>query len=415
MKFSKLRLSGWRQFESVDIDFHPRLTVITGANGAGKSTLLRLISQHFGWSQPVLATPTYKDGVLSYLSGFFDRYKKEDATPTRSVGSFQYSNGSQASLTIPAVPSIQYTVKIGSPQNISGLHIASHRPIPTYQKVENIPTNAVGSQQAYQLYHQEMMQRYQNAYTQFSPIYRMKEAIISMATFGPGNQYVQRNESVARLLDGFKEVLSKTLPPTIGFKDISVRLPDVVVVTRTGDFVIDAASGGIMSLIDLSWQIFLYAHDKQEFVVTIDEPENHLHPSMQRAILNRLLSAFPNAQLIIASHSPFIVSSVRDSSVYVLGYNAADSGEGSGITNRVSSLLLDNANKAGTASEILRDVLGVPVTLPEWAEDDLRRIANEFQIADLNSNNIALLRTRLDQAGLGEYYPEALRQIAGPK
>jgi hypothetical protein len=76
---------------------------------------------------------------------------------------------------------------------------------------------------------------------------------------------------------------------------------------------------------------------------------------------------------------------------------------------------LDNSNKAGTASEILRDVLGVPVTLPEWAEDDLRRISGEFQIENLNSANIATLRHRLDGAGLGEYYPEALRQIAGPR
>jgi predicted ATP-binding protein involved in virulence len=36
MRFSKLFLNRWRQFESVEIDFHPRLTIITGANGTGK-------------------------------------------------------------------------------------------------------------------------------------------------------------------------------------------------------------------------------------------------------------------------------------------------------------------------------------------------------------------------------------------
>lgn len=416
MIFSKLSLHGWRQFEQIEIDFHRRLTIITGANGAGKSTLLRLISQHYGWYNPLLSTPTYsKEGIVRYVSGLFDWLTKRDEPPSTSVGKFVYSNGMEATLTVPAVSSITYSVDISSQQPIQGLHIGSHRPVPGYQQVANIPTNAIGAEQAYQLYHQEMIQRQQNSYTQFSPIYRMKEAIISMATFGPGNQYVQRNESVAKLFEEFKTILSKTLPPSIGFKDIVIRVPDVIIATDTGDFIIDAASGGLMSLIDLSWQIFLYAHDKSEFVVTIDEPENHLHPSMQRALLIRLLSAFPNAQFIVATHSPFIVSSVRDSAVYVLGYNGSPQANSAGIGTRVSSLRLDRANKAGTASEILRDVLGVPVTLPEWAEDDLRQISSEFQIENLNSENIVLLRQRLFDAGLGEYYPEALRQIAGPR
>ncbi|OWK19594.1 hypothetical protein AJ88_40495 [Mesorhizobium amorphae CCBAU 01583] len=104
---------------------------------------------------------------------------------------------------------------------------------------------------------------------------------------------------------------------------------------------------------------------------------------------------------------------MRDSAVYVLKYNSSAQAEEVGIQARVVSLKLDRANTAGTASEILRDVLGVPVTLPEWAEDDIRTISNEFQIDNLNSENIVRLRQRLSEAGLGEYYPEALRQIAG--
>ncbi|CDX61049.1 AAA domain protein [Mesorhizobium plurifarium] len=414
MIFSGLTLNGWRQFEEIDISFHPKLTVITGANGAGKSTLLSLISQHYDWSQPLLSTPTYsKDGLIRYVSGLFPWVNKSDNSSSKTVGKFFYSNGAKSEIVVPSVNSIMYNVTINPQPPVLGLHIGSHRPAPTYQQVGNIPTNAIGAAQAYNTYHSEIVQRQQNSYSQFGPIYRMKEAIISMATFGPGNRYVQRNENVAKLLESFKEVLSKTLPPSIGFRDISVRIPDVIIVTDTGDFVIDAASGGLMSLIDLSWQIFLYAYDKNQFVITIDEPENHLHPSMQRALLNRLILAFPNAQFIVATHSPFIVSSVKDSAVYVLGYKGSQSHSDQSIKTTVSSLRLDSANKAGTASEILRDVLGVPVTLPEWAENDLRTIADQFQIENLNSENIVLLRQQLVAAGLGEYYPEALRQIAG--
>ncbi|WIW43864.1 AAA family ATPase [Bradyrhizobium sp. 62B] len=415
MRFQSLSLNGWRQFQDVHIDFHPRLTVITGANGAGKSTLLRLISDHYGWSYPLLATPAYsKAGILSYLPGIFSWWTQPELPPRSQVGGFKYSDGTASSIYVPNdVNAITYNVSIEHRPHVLGLHVPSHRPSAQYQQVASIPTNAIGAQQAFDIYRNETFQRFQNSYTQFSPTYRMKEAIISMATFGPGNQYVQRNSTIAELFDGFKGVLKKMLPPSIGFKDINVRIPDVVIVTETGDFILDAASGGLLSLFDLAWQIYLYAHDKSEFVVTIDEPENHLHPSMQRALMGRLLEAFPNAQFIIATHSPFMVSSVRDSFVYVLGYNPNDVVNESGINSRVSSLKLDAANKAGTASEILRDVLGVPVTLPEWAESDLRQIASEFKIQMLTSDEIARLRQRLDDAGLGEYYPDALRQIAG--
>lgn len=414
MKFAGLSLQGWRQFEKVEIAFHPRLTIITGANGAGKSTLLRLITEHYGWSTPLLATPRYSsEGIRSYVAGIIGWLKKSEPAPQTAVGTFKYTKAADAKILVPSVNAITYNVSIENRPQLAGLHIPSHRPVPTYQQVQNIPTNVIGAREAFETYRNESYNRFQNSYSQFSPTYRMKEAIISMATFGPGGQYVQRNESVAKLFEEFKAVLRKMLPPTIGFKDINIRIPDVVLVTETGDFILDAASGGLMSLIDLAWQIFLYSHDKDEFVVTIDEPENHLHPSMQRALMGRLLEAFPNAQFIIATHSPFMVSSVKESYVYVLGYNAAEGAATEGLNSRVKSLKLDTANKAGTASEILRDVLGVPVTLPEWAENDLRNIAGEFQIQNLGTEQIQQLRRRLDEAGLGEYYPDALRHLAG--
>jgi energy-coupling factor transporter ATP-binding protein EcfA2 len=416
MTFSKLTINGWRQFSEIEIDFHPQLTVITGANGAGKSTLLRILSQHFGWSQPLLATPMLsKDGRVRYFSGWFDwLFNTQDPPPQNFVGSIKYSSGIQTQLVIPAAGGVVYNLQIQNQQPVFGLHINSHRPISTYQQVSNIPTNAIGAEQAYQTYNQETMYRYQNTHTQFGPTYRMKEAIISMATFGPGNQYVQANPVVADLFIKFKSTLTKILPSQIGFRDISVRIPDVVLVTETGDFVLDAASGGLLSLIDLAWQIFLYSQGKDRFTVTFDEPENHLHPSMQRGLMKSLISAFPNTQFIVATHSPFIVSSVRDSLVYVLRYDESERASETGVARRISSVKLDNVNKAGTASEILRDVLGVPVTLPEWAEEDLRQITSRFQLSSLDGERIAELRRNLDQAGLGEFYPDALRRLASP-
>lgn len=56
----------------------------------------------------------------------------------------------------------------------------------------------------------------------------------------------------------------------------------------------------------------------EKFVIILDEPENHLHPELQRTLLPNLLNAFPNVQFIIATHNPFVISSVDKSQVYVL-------------------------------------------------------------------------------------------------
>lgn len=415
MQFKSLKIEGWRQFKDVSIDFHPRITIITGANGAGKTTLLRILSQHYGWSINLLATPKISsdNGVTQYITGLFKRQTPwADGAPQNSIGTLQYPNGVTARIAVPEHAGVQYNIEIHNQQPVVGLHINSHRPIQNYQQINSIPTHAIGAEQAYSSYFNEVMQKYHGSYTQFSPTYRMKESIISMATFGPGNANVQGNPALAKLFQGFKSILAKVLPPTIGFKDISVRIPDVVLVTDSGEFVVDAASGGLMSIIDLSWQIFLFSQNKNNFAVTIDEPENHLHPSMQRSILRRLSEAFPNAQFIVVTHSPFVVSSVRDSAVYALQYI-----EGSSIENtefsksQVSSIRLDLDKKASTANEILRDVLGVPVTLPEWAETDLKNITKEFCNRPITEQNIHALRVALSGAGLSEYLPDALKAI----
>ncbi|MGQ0518511.1 hypothetical protein ACT453_54980, partial [Bacillus sp. D-CC] len=80
----------------------------------------------------------------------------------------------------------------------------------------------------------------------------MKEAIVSMAAFGPGNQFVQKNEKIEKQFSDFKDILKQILPADLGFKDLSVRIPDLVLETETGDFLLDASSGGIMSIIDLA-------------------------------------------------------------------------------------------------------------------------------------------------------------------
>ncbi|RLB99430.1 MAG: hypothetical protein DRI57_33635, partial [Deltaproteobacteria bacterium] len=57
------------------------------------------------------------------------------------------------------------------------------------------------------------------------------------------------------------------------------------------------------------------------------EVENHLHPTMQRQVLPDLLNAFPDTRFIVSTHSPLVVGSVKDSTIYALVYNEGRQGQ----------------------------------------------------------------------------------------
>lgn len=420
-RFARLRLSGWRQFESVDIELHRRLTIITGSNGAGKSSIIKLFSAHFGHAQSFLAVPIideygrYKYSLGTFIS-LFKRLNFFSKSDRSQVGELEYSNGVSGQIRVPQNQAVQYNVSITNQQSIRGIHIDSHQPVPRYQMVGQIPAGMVSPSLAYQQYHQEYLYHYTGGHSGYSPVYRLKEALIAMAMFGEPNSRSPGNPELKRALDGFIVVLRKILPPSLGFLDISIRPPEVVLQTRSGEFVLDAASGGVMTLIDIAWRLHLFSLDQQAFVVTFDEPENHLHPSMQRSLMARLLNAFPEAQFIVATHSPFIVSSVKDSFVYVLRYHGSDEREIEDVIpettkSRIISEKLDTVNKAGSANAILRDVLGVEATVPEWVTHDIRTLIERYRDREVTLGMLDELRRELSQLGFEDQYPSALAEL----
>ena len=168
----------------------------------------------------------------------------------------------------------------------------------------------------------------------------------------------------------------------------------------------DAVSGGIASLIDLAWQIFCFDSIDAEFVVTMDEPENHLHPELQRQVLTNLLVSFPQVQFIVATHNPFVLGSVPDSNVYVLRYSDR---------HTVISELLEDANRSGSANEILRDVLGVESAAPIWVNVRLQAIIDRYSKMKIDETSAERLRAELESQGLAKYFPDALASLLESK
>ncbi|QTW18705.1 AAA family ATPase [Comamonas kerstersii] len=430
MQFKKISIDQWRQFREVNIEFHPRLTILTGPNGSGKSTVLSLLERSMISShhEPFLATPVNdkKTGVSGFSIGTlfarfnpFGKKNEDNHEPIQhDIGTIVYDSGEEAKLLTYDTSALQYEVNLSGGNNVTGFKIASHRALPRYQEVQSLPVSGIRPKEAFEYFYQSQKhyQRgdryYREGRTVSNPIAPMKETLIGFAAFGADNAHLKAVPELVGLYDKFQNLLRDLLPEEIGFQRLEVRSPEIVVVSQTGEFPIDSASGGLMSLIQTAWQIFLYtqAHGENA-VVLIDEPENHLHPSLQRDFLGNLVRAFPKVQFIVVTHSPFVITSVKESKVYALRYSIFKE-KTNESRSAVTAQEIDFSSKARTADKILDEVLGVSVTIPIWAERDLIEIANKFERAELSKEAIDNLRTDLRLAGLSEFLPEVMGRIA---
>lgn len=401
MRFQSISLTNWRQFGDVDIQFDKQLTILTGANGSGKTTILNLLGRHYNWNVHFMGVPIRSStGVVRYWADL--KFMRRGAEESVNIGKIVYSTGAETPIQTSTVSGAQYSPQIPQMQSVPGIFVPSHRPLYSYQPVQSIPVQPVNRSTVYTEYSNIIFSRYSGQHTVKSPIQTMKETLISMAVFSVPGPNIIHDTVAGQLFAGFQEILLLLLPPEIGFKKLVIQTPEVLLETSTGTFPVDAASGGLSSLIDIAWRIFMFEPTGNEFVCSIDEPENHLHPAMQQSFLPNLLRAFPNVQFVVATHSPFMITALPQSAVYVLDFDPQRS---------VVSQKLDLVDRSGTADVTLREVLGLPFTMPLWAERKLDEIIGRHINEGITEETGDMLEAELCEAGLERYTSKAVQRL----
>lgn len=126
--------------------------------------------------------------------------------------------------------------------------------------------------------------------------------------------------------DNFEELLGEIFEGSnvslnFNYKDYSFTI------NQDGrEFGFNQLSDGYSAIIDIIADLILKMQNpdsltrayEREGIVLIDEIETHLHLELQRLILPMLTRVFPNIQFIVTTHSPFVLSSIKNAVAFDL-------------------------------------------------------------------------------------------------
>ena len=378
-----LKIRNLRQLTTIDIDLSKQVTLIAGANGSGKTTILRILAQLVGW--PAGPKPTTPQSTLEGALLGEQIFAEADWDPLVRV--FERGLGRERAV-----------------HNIAGIFVPAQRRGYVPGLLTNIPVGWEGAGSLLEQYQSDERNGFRlGTADPMAPNLTLKAGLVVSAlngfVTGPG---VEPNNEARELFETYTETLRSLLPEALGFKRIIVRSPEVFLEIADGEVPLDSVSGGTASMLDMAWQITLATRAVVgPFVVLIDELENHLHPAAQRTALPALVKAFPTAKFVVATHSPHVFASIEDATHVVL--KRADVGFISEMVDMPASLL--------TPDEVLREALGLDVTMPVWVEEKLGEITSRHQDTLVGDGGFESLRDDLDAAGLGRLLPSATARI----
>ena len=101
-------------------------------------------------------------------------------------------------------------------------------------------------------------------------------------------------------------------------------------------------------------------------LLLLDEPESHLHPAWQRQLVPAAQILFPNSQIFIATHSPFVISSVNYGWIHVLRANEK---------GHVTADKPIPCSPGDTYLDVVSDILGIL----EWYDPESENLLAEFR------------------------------------
>ncbi len=164
-------------------------------------------------------------------------------------------------------------------------------------------------------------------YRYFSARHRLSDSGIKDLTGFLNGLQLQANKNASedtkyeQILKNFEDSVKKVLTAD---GEVSFRFEDTeVYLCESGKkHPLDRLPHGFQALLGIIGTLYAAIHkqggspDTAKGLVLIDEPETHLHVALQKRVLPLLTEVFKNIQFVVATHSPYVLNSVKDMVVY---------------------------------------------------------------------------------------------------
>lgn len=345
MKVRSIQFKNHKVLKNLKIDFLDEngkildLIILAGSNGSGKTNVLEGIYNH-------LENPNNNIGILldleyeekekqlnsnlhnnihGYLK-FFNNYKYNDQKIYSSIKKI-YNNEEE----LPKI--IYFPTEI----NFSKVDKADDKFSYGYQFFNKVESNLVRNIPSYLSSMVRMIQK-QNEDLSY------KEAKLAVAT--------KVNEIFSDL-----DLNIKMIGFTKGIEDLPLFK------NKQGEeFDINGLSSGEKQLFVRALTLDMIHAENS--IILIDEPEISLHPQWQQQIINVYRNMGKNNQVIIATHSPHILSSVPNENIKIL--EKTDTG--------IEILNCENSSYGQSMEVIFKDIMGMKTTIDPNVFNKLEKI-----------------------------------------
>lgn len=441
MKLNRLHMKNFRCFEELSLQFGKRLTVVIADNGAGKTALLDAIALGFGrylTKLPGISGQSPKDTDLRISAGerkepfmmlaweaeTFDGRsvvwatgRKRDNAVTSATIKRQLSE-TQQSLYAQGLKSIdEFTLDLVQAESDQQPYFV---PVIAYYGTNRAIRDDVKRRRGFK--------------KNFSRFDALKDALTRDSSFRAAFEWFNAMEDAERRerevrrdfdyrhpeLQAVRTAIERLLSPNFRNPRTEIRplrfvidriMPNGTIQT----FRISQLSDGYRVVLGLAMDLArrlmeansglipaeMQGESPLDFpaIVLIDEIDLHLHPSWQQRIVTDLMQTFRNAQFIVSTHSPQVLSTVKRENIRIIG---------PGPDGRIVAeppLAMTYGEPSG---DVLHSVMMVDPQPPICEKADLQRLTELVdQGRYLDDDAVRLMRQLTEN--LGEQHPQLQR------
>ena len=335
MKIKNLHIKEFKGLRDISINFEKNdepldLVVLAGSNGSGKTrileSILRYFQDHINYKQNnIEAEIFYEEKEKNCISNVRDFFYRLESFSYCEANDPLREKHIEIKNKLDILPKVIY---VPTEINFQKMNVASTTLVQEYKFINIVNTNLIKD----------------------IPSYIATKMISAMLK--------NKNEKVGdvqkKVFNEINEIF-ENLSIDVKVEDISQDGRNITLFTNSSgdEFDINELSSGEKQLFLRTLAIKML--NPENSIILIDEPELSLHPKWQQRIVDVYRKIGKNNQIIIATHSPHILGSVRKENIMLLDKD--DEGK---IVVKTGDELYDSYGQP--TDRVLKDIMGLETT-----------------------------------------------------